>query len=492
MHILKRLSGAQVASQFRAITEGGTIEDRLPTPTQSPRSSKSLGTFYHASRSDHKTSNVTLGAPPATPSKAHLSAGQEEIEDNDRTPTPTSPFTIISQSSGNSTRPAGLMTSSETMGRFQEGFEEDDDQTPTPSNPFSRISKTNAAEKENRRSQAFRPQPILKKESSTGSGKSSKSAAFVLPSALQPGPTAAATSGAAMGSHGESDVKDPQLGYGSPPQRRHTSTRFSEEVAVSIPKASTSMLKATEKVSRSQGESTQKAGKRNPVVFSSTRASKRRPGVTRQRSSHIVYDSNKAKPSPSPPASSGVQRSESISADISETSNQDVETIFSEPRRAASPHTSEISRQRSLEAQELVQRAGTEKKTSTGSDVGLDDSQYRSGFAERETLNHRPFTHLPSFARKSSASAAIANSYQASGLLDVGSKAPATAKGKGKEVFHNEVVPLKAPAPSGPEIPREETPQDLPRTKSQLTLLLERNRTSGQEPTTAEEKEKHC
>ena len=68
-------------------------------------------------------------------------------------------------------------------------------------------------------------------------------------------------------------------------------------------------------------------------------------------------------------------------------------------------------------------------------------------------------------------------------MLDTGQGSSTAGKSRGKEAFKNEIVPLKAPASAGPESPFE-NPQPLPRTKSQLTLLLERerNRSAGEEP----------
>lgn len=54
-------------------------------------------------------------------------------------------------------------------------------------------------------------------------------------------------------------------------------------------------------------------------------------------------------------------------------------------------------------------------------------------------------------------------------------------RGSVRAAFHDEIVPLKAPAPAGPggeDDADDVTP--LPRTKSQLTLLLERDKSAGQ------------
>lgn len=113
----------------------------------------------------------------------------------------------------------------------------------------------------------------------------------------------------------------------------------------------------------------------------------------------------------------------------------------------------------------------------------LVDPDFRSQFVDKTRPSARSFTNIPSFARKSSAAVPTAASFQASGMLDTGQGPSTTGKNRGKEAFKNKIVPLKAPASAGPESSTE-NPKPLPRTKSQLTLLLERERkrSAGEEP----------
>jgi len=472
--VLKRISGVQVASQFSAITEGGTIEDRLPTPTQSPQSSRSFGSYYNEARNDHRLISVQSAAEATT---AKLDNG-----DGNKTPTPSSPLASNKMTPGRLTHTyAGFsqrkIDQATGFPNDKKDDEDDDEATPTPSNPFGDISKTRAKRQEDWRPLTQRPPPILKKASSSGSGKSSKGKAIIalttddieLP---------AATVNATAGTSAEDSMINSgnhALRKGQHPTGRYTATRFSEEVAVSIPKSSTSVVKAIEKVSRSQGESSQKPGKRNPLVLASTAASKR-PVVIRQKSSQMTQNISKLKPSPSPPGPNVGHRAISTSTEAHST--QGLETPSSTRSSVASLHLSESHRRSSPEIVQSSEAAEEQKEYRTGDEVSQEELDTRAGNMEREMPKHRSFTNLPSFTRKSTAVTALATSYQVSGLLDLGQAPSLSAKDKGKEVFHNDIVPLKAPAPSG-RVPSAE--EALPRTKSQVTLLLERSTASSRE-----------
>ena len=124
----------------------------------------------------------------------------------------------------------------------------------------------------------------------------------------------------------------------------------------------------------------------------------------------------------------------------------------------------------------------------------LVDPDFRSQFVDKIQRSSRSLTNIPSIARKSSAVVPTAASFQASGMMDTAGPRSSShhPAGKeisrsGKEAFINEIVPLKAPASAGPETPapaaEEASSQPaLPRTRSQLTLLLEREKTRSAGP----------
>ena len=118
------------------------------------------------------------------------------------------------------------------------------------------------------------------------------------------------------------------------------------------------------------------------------------------------------------------------------------------------------------------ENSGNEKP---GAVKPLVDPNFRSKFIGKTRSAQGSFSNLPSLLRKSAAPAPVSASFQAVGMMDTSS----TSRGKGREAYTNVVAPLKA----SPEAASDDDPQPLPRTKSQLTLLLEkeRNRSANQE-----------
>ena len=449
-----RLSGAQIDRQFDSIRQGGRIRT---TPTPSPRSSRSL--IYSVGEARSTTSARTAVSGLSASPSAGPAQGNEDLEDKSVTPTPESPFETSSQS-------------------------------------------TNKP-KENRRTLAIRPPPILKK-SSSGPNRPSRSPSISSPTSPD------LSSAAATGNEGATAfVDDPThteslVSVGGKSTRKSTTTRFSEEVAVSIPKASTVARLSGARLS---GEGSQRPGRRNPIVVASTGANKRRPPVMRQRSSQIApFGASRDPPSRSSSSSTLALSMRPPDSENAKSPGREAEASSAGGVRAASSHPlrhhkgsfpSPLSREGAMEdfggenamAQEPSMNPDLETSLAEGrgnahSEISkpLVDPDFRSQFVDKIHRSTRSFTNIPSIARKSSAVVPMAASFQASGMIDTGQGSSSAGRDRGKEAFINEIVPLKAPAPEGPEVSAE-TSQPLPRTKSQLTLLLERekNRSAGQE-----------
>lgn len=458
--IRDRISGTQVAVQFSSINEGGYIRT---TPTPSPRSSRSLKSYYKAARSASPPQNAPSTPPPVPPTAYEPSSSGDEFEGSSVTPTTTSPLTAV--------------------------------------------TKKSSAPRENRRTTTTtttRPPPILKK-SSSGSSDSSKTSTH---SSIQIGD--------AQSGKGADDEEAVNLDEGlavadrvipiirhTGPNRRSTTTRFNEEVAVSIPKFSTSAPRAIGvKPRRSSGDSTssQRSGKRIPVVVASAGTSRRRPAVLPRRSSGTASLGSSRNPSYSKLARSP----KSTAIDPTFASSREQETQSTRRARAASPHPSKQRRRLSpgrpsdkedSGVEETQAQSGVSRVTSEASedategseddksepDKPLVDPNFRSKFVDRTRSPQRSFTNLPAFARKSSAAVATAASFQATGTIGSGQPTSSAGRGKGREAFTNVTAPLKAPAAAGPEVTGDEAARPLPKTKSQLTLLLEREkaRSSG-------------
>ena len=457
------MNGVQLANHVRRINEGGYIRT---TPTQSPRSSRHLGSYIRAAHNDSSPVPPSSNYPPSSTEAGPSSRGDHDDGHDQPTPTPTSPFADAKNSKSES--------------------------------------------KDNRRSATMRPPPILK-NSSSGSSQSSNS-----PSILSSTENEVRSSEVAADHEDAVDLEeDPKshkqtlpISKGSAPARRSNVTRFNEEVSVSIPKFSTSIPKSTaERPRKTSGEGSQKFGKRNPVIVASTGASKRRPTVMRQRSSQV--------------SSMGASRNASFQnlarsprPTSLETDDIPIETPgtpSARQARAASLHhwrqrirlstespsseeVSEASGDESTDKQRPPARPDVRSKCfeKVESEKPLVDPNFRANFVDQTRSSQRSLTSLSAFARKSSAAEPAAASYQASGMIERGQATTSSSgKGKGKNAFTNEIVPLKAPAASGPEPTDEESYQALPRTKSQLSLLLERERVrSASQEQTARKPEK--
>lgn len=450
--VRERLSGAQIEKQFNSISEGGYIRT---TPTPSPRSSRSLGSYDIEARSTTSTENAISSSPAST------KAGPVQSEDES----------------------------------------EDISVTPTPQSPFERSPEATNEPKENRQTSTTRPPPILKKVGSSSSS-SSKSSSVLSPASQELWSAVAAGSEEAITFDDDPTPTDPLVPLVGKSTRRSTSTRFNEEVTVSIPKVSTVSRSSGGRLS---GESSQRSSRKNPIVVASTGASKRRPHVMRQRSSQAAsFGASKDAP---PRSSSSPNLARSMKPSYTNTADspsQEVAPSSARRLRAASPHPSKYREQSSPSppsseetaedfggedawAQEPSTNSGSgptnaEEIANTNANKPLVDPDFRSKFVDKTRPSNRSFTNMSSLARKSSAAVPTAASFQATGMLDTGQGTSTAGGNRGKEAFKNEIVPLKAPAAAGPESPAEAS-QPLPRTKSQLTLLLERekSRSAGQE-----------
>jgi len=291
------------------------------------------------------------------------------------------------------------------------------------------------------------------------------------------------------------------------PSRRSTTTRFNEEVAISIPRFSTSVPRSSDKPRRSSGDSTssQRSGRRNPVVVASTGASRRRPAVLPRRSSGTSSLGNSRTSS-----YSKLARSPKFSAtNASVGARQGAEAQATRRARAVSPHPSKQRRrlspgppshdkdsgdesEKDIEAQNGQAASELSEETSEASeddeapaDKPLIDPNFRSKFVDKTLSSQRSVTNLPAFAQKSSAAVATAAYFQATGLMGSGQPKSSAGRGKGREAFTNVTAALKAPASAGPEAAGDDNPRSLTKTKSQLTLLLEKEKalSSDQEQT---------
>ena len=504
----QRLTGTQVNIHFDIINEGGYIRT---TPTASPKSSKSLNVYYREAR---RRSPPTT--PPLTeaPSETAVSTNERPPSGNDNvrvSPVTLTPSTVVPPSErlgddgsspsrrasrrSRSEKAASSLKGPSKAGNVSDyGSPEHSSVTPTPISPIAALEKTSKTSKENRRTSqsASRRPPILKKESS-GSSRSSKSAKVCLPSSRD-------------SQTGEAPEVDEAIYLGgdlshtaqtkSSSTRRQTATRFNEEVAVSIPKPSSISRFSGERSTGLGGETSQKAGKRNLVVVASTAANKTKPTFVRQRSS-----ASTSKDAPSRSSSNqNLARSPRFFSSSRDFAQSQDSSSSTEKSLTASPDSTKRHRESrpdpplsedlseesyvNQETQNVMQPS--EDRSNPSEDLSrkssgkqtegtkpLIDPDFRAKFIDRTRTSQRSLTDLSAFARKSAAAVPTSASYQATGMMGSLQASSSVGKGQGREAFTNMTAPLKAPAPAGPEAAGGDSPPPLPKTKSQLTLLLE-------------------
>ncbi len=451
----KRLSGAQIDGQFDSISQGGRIRT---TPTPSPRSSRNLGSAIKEARSTTSRKDG-LSSSPASPNAGAL-RDIEEMRNTSVTPT----------------------------------------QSPLGTSPDATTKP-----KDNSQTTTMRPPPILK-NLSLGSNRPSRSPSILCPASQGSWPTAGTGNEGTGTFDDDATLTETRVPAAGKSVRKSTTTRFNEEVAVSIPKVSTASRSSGGRLS---GESSQRFGRRNPIVVASTGASKRRPPIMRQRSSQVAsFGASKDPPARSPSSPSVALTMEPNHTDTAKSPSREAEASSARRLRVASPHPSKHRKRLSPSppsdegtvedcggghagVQELSMSpnpgnlfVGDIANANSPISKPFVDPDFRSQFGDKTQPSNRSFTNISSFARKSSAAVPTAASFQASGMLDTGQGSSAGGRTRGKEAFKNEIIPLKAPASAGPEPePSAEVSQPLPRTKSQLTLLLEREkvRSAGQE-----------
>ena len=522
----QRLSGVQVNIQFDIINEGGYLRT---TPTSSPRSSKSLSAYYKEARRRTPPTTPPAAASPqggTPPEEASSSSSGDHVRNpsasivrkgavtssekkrNPKSSPEQSDLGAKAVTPRKSSLPA-LVKSREVGSSPGQTDPEDASVTPTPPSPLALIEQSEDTSKENRRTpQAANWRPPILKKGSSGSSRSTRSIAIAFTSADSSSGTVPQVEHTT--SFGEdSSILSHSKSSGT---RRPTATRFNEEVAVSIPKPSSSSPRAPgERLSRLGVEGSQKTGKRNPVVVASSAVSKTKPTFSRQRSN---IGSSKDVPSRSSSYQNLARSPKSLTKTTSTESRSSSRTRQSSgpsstrSAHAASPHPSKQCRQPSpdrssnedkseeseceqSEAKFGPQVSPTSKESShdvkgisplktVGVSKPLVDPNFRAKFIDRTKASQRSMTDISAFARKASTAVPTSASYQASGMMESVQATSSKGRGKGREAFTNVIAPLKAPAPAGPEVGSDDPEEPLPRTKSQLTLLLEKEKTRSE------------
>ena len=424
--ILHQIRGRQVAVQFSHISEGGYFRT---TPTQSPRLSRVLG--------ENETGTPATPKAPASPPDASP---------------PNDP-------------PSGLADQNQVVTRARRM-------------PVHRAEPASSVT-----SKAAKPLPsILKKPKTAAAAPSSPALKVFSPD-----------SGFSQTAGGDDDrgellpavapsaaVSDESF----PPGRPSSSTEVHDFIEMGGDRGSRrSMMsrdraKTTEKSSGLQEDVKPKfAGKR--TVLAKTGARKRRPTMVQRKSSQSS-SSTASVVARSP--TSRIKAGSAAGAHV-ETPNVD-QSIHAEDQplmqdirhgRAHPPR-----RHSAAMEDECVgwKSRGQSRREAPGPADGLVDRDFRSRFAARSRVDNpllAPFTE-----QSMAAAAATSTDHQATGITDSAPSQSSKHKGTWNEDFTDEIIPLKPPGSSGPGAKDDEA-QALPRSKSQLTLLLEQDRQRRQE-----------
>ncbi|KAL8736383.1 MAG: hypothetical protein Q9181_002435 [Wetmoreana brouardii] len=209
----------------------------------------------------------------------------------------------------------------------------------------------------------------------------------------------------------------------------------------------------------------QKAGRRKVAMVASTSASRRRP-VVRQRSSQSSSNS-------APTVSSSQTESEAIGGDRGQGKNAAVDVTSAAKfsvapmlKQQSSRHGERVEVQEEIIGKRVPQQpAGNDRPEDPG--LGFNPGS-------RATPSQTSLTSLPSILKKSSAIAATSASYQASGTMNLGQPSAYSKDHSESQLAESNLLPTLG-SHSQPRLKETGTIQNLPRSKSQLSLLLQKD-----------------
>lgn len=389
------------------------------TPTQSPRNSRSIGNFR---------APIPDGSPPTSPQ-----------------------FTL-----GPST--SRLSSAGKTEIGSRQSFATIQGPSPTLSTPVT-------ASQENK-SRVTLP-PILKKPSAGSAIKLNKSARVLSP----PEEIRRATSSS-------SQLVDPTSTSLS--NRGPGTIRFDSKTKSPATESSLSTAQSTEKVTTQPEQPAQKSSRKKATFLVGAGPSKKRPVAVRQRSSQSSSSAASSVTSPPPPTVNiAEQRGIPQVGSGSRASSQPTRSSSTKNPRSSSPHppkqgqatsrddspSGESSEASSGEAGREASDGGNREENKSP----LVDPDFRSRFVDRTQPGQRSLATLSSLAPKCAAVAAPA-SYQAAGMLGFGLPSEQASRARNRVELPEEAALAVA-----------DEDQGLTRTKSQLTLLLEKDRRPGDE-----------
>lgn len=438
--IRDRITGSQIALLFSNISEGGFLRT---TPTQSPRTSRSLGVYESHRRSE----KIPDSSPPKTPDALARSQNLSRVEQDENR-------MVVCVSDG----VAEPMLGSRSIST---------EQTKEVTLPPSILKKPKIGSS----SQVTKTARILsqKAQSTHGDGTSSRDGESVS-AKEKPEPDKTGWN------NGKYSDRDQDLSLSEASRSSTTNDAMSSTTNVQFSNAITTDEQGT----RSQEDERQKSTRRRTIIHAKTAATKRRPAISQRKSSQS--SSSNASNAMLPLIHSGKTASLSKFRGLASASD---ELAGSLPLQ-----TAKVSRLESPQPIEHIRLRAGDDGSGEGSEEGISgretrrstdrlvDRDFRSKFATKTGIDREPFASLPPITHKSAAAAATSAFHQASGTVGFGQSKPHSDKGKRSVEFADATIPLKPPGASGPNEADEDedAPSNLSRTKSQLTLLLEKDK----------------
>jgi hypothetical protein len=457
--IRDNIQGSTIAALFTAISDGDVVI--RTTPTSSPRASRMLPVLRMSESSG-------LPPPGNDVSSLNLVSDDKELSADDET--------VVGAS--------------------------DAPHPPT------------VEEEKGRRRGSSRPPPILKKTKAESVKQESKTARILTP-----------TWKTARGSSGDDDESSPQpsstISFAlGPPRGRGIDTTSPEKSRVSvydlkstaaIGSASSSLLRGTPLESpKGTIASSSKSSKKKPVVAGSL-STKRRPTVMRRKSSQSSGNTNTqsssstgskaASPRPTQPAAfagpSALITPLPLTSEIRGArpliypepgSSSSSKPILKSPSarlgrpqsRSTSPESSgPYHRSTRDHLPSITDAVAKPVKTGKGN-APIVEKDFRVAFAEKFRPENFPF---PALTRRSNSTVALSTTLAGQGMMAMSDYASRIDKGKGKA---KEDIPPNRQSNSIIDVDGDNDedapgPPQLPRTKSQLTMLLEKDKPNESE-----------
>lgn len=237
----------------------------------------------------------------------------------------------------------------------------------------------------------------------------------------------------------------------------------------------------SEKGPKSSGAESQKPIRKKPTIHAKTGASRRKPAITRRKSSQtsvtsasgIIPCNNDKKPRNEPAE---------VGSTLEPTYRRRVQSARCS--RTTSPHPL-LKRSAEATTEEVFVSDNDEDSPTSLSrkDHDLVEPNFRTKFVSRVRPERRPFGSLPPLEHTSAQAAGTFSPYQGHSTIRFDEAIQGDGKGKRIAEFNSDNSSSLKPhggRAMGTNESDEDVPSVLPRTKSQLTLLLQQERQAGQ------------